>query len=118
MGRIAGTCYFKLDGQQLSLTGGVTVPVNTKVNEDVIGLDGSVDRKETHRAPYINGTFKVPEGFPLDKISNSVNMTAVAEMANGMVYVLVNAWLDGEAEVDAENGTAELAFHGEEGFYQ
>ena len=57
MPRIAGTCYFKIDGQQLSMTGGIEVPMNTKVNDDVIGLDGSVDRKETHRAPYIKGTF-------------------------------------------------------------
>ena len=47
MPRIAGTCYFKIDGQQLSMTGGIEVPMNTKVNDDVIGLDGSVDRKET-----------------------------------------------------------------------
>ncbi|ELN7444984.1 phage tail tube protein, partial [Escherichia coli] len=51
MARIGGTCYFKIDGQQLSLTGGIEVPMNRTVNDDIIGLDGSVDRKETHRAP-------------------------------------------------------------------
>ena len=51
MARIAGTCYFKIDGQQLSLTGGVEVPMNTTVKEDVMGLDGSVDYKESFRAP-------------------------------------------------------------------
>lgn len=49
MARIGGTCYFKIDGQQLSLTGGIEVPMNRTVNDDIIGLDGSVDRKETHR---------------------------------------------------------------------
>ncbi|ECD5357524.1 phage tail tube protein, partial [Escherichia albertii] len=53
MARIGGTCYFKIDGQQLSLTGGIEVPMNRTVNDDIIGLDGSVDRKETHRAPYV-----------------------------------------------------------------
>ena len=47
MARIGGTCYFKIDGQQLSLTGGIEVPMNRTVNDDIIGLDGSVDRKET-----------------------------------------------------------------------
>lgn len=37
MARIGGTCYFKIDGQQLSLTGGIEVPMNTKVNDDLIG---------------------------------------------------------------------------------
>ncbi|ELI8163735.1 phage tail tube protein, partial [Yersinia enterocolitica] len=64
MARIGGTCFFKIDGQQLSLTGGIEVPMNTAVKDDVIGLDGSVDYKETHRAPYIKGTFKVPKDYP------------------------------------------------------
>ncbi|RVU74720.1 phage tail tube protein [Pantoea dispersa] len=118
MSRIAGTTYFKLDGLQLSLTGGIEVPMNTRVNDDVIGLDGSVDRKETHRAPYIKGTFKVPKGFPLSKITGSDNMTGTAELANGQVYVLTEAWLFGEANHNAEEGTVDLEFHGSEGFYQ
>ncbi|MCZ5331039.1 hypothetical protein O5630_02585, partial [Escherichia coli] len=31
MARIGGTCYFKIDGQQLSLTGGIEVPMNRTV---------------------------------------------------------------------------------------
>lgn len=95
MARIGGTCYFKIDGQQLSLTGGIEVPMNRTVNDDIIGLDGSVDRKETHRAPYVKGTFKVPKNFPVSKITSSDEMTITAELANGQVYVLSSAWLPG-----------------------
>ncbi|MCV5079182.1 phage tail tube protein, partial [Escherichia coli] len=35
MARIGGTCYFKIDGQQLSLTGGIEVPMNRTVNDDI-----------------------------------------------------------------------------------
>ena len=63
MARIGGTCYFKIDGQQLSLTGGIEVPMNRTVNDDIIGLDGSVDRKETHRAPYVKGALQGAEEF-------------------------------------------------------
>lgn len=118
MGRIAGTTYFKLDSEQLSLTGGIEVPLNTVSREDVVGLDGSVDYKETFRAPYIKGTFKVPGGFPIDKITTSETMTATAELANGLVYVLREAWLSGEASFNAEEGTADLEFHGKSGFFQ
>lgn len=72
MAKIGGTCYFKVDGQQLSMTGGIEVPMNTKVNDDVIGLDGSVDRKETHRAPYVKGTYKVPKDFPSAKLQQQI----------------------------------------------
>ncbi|HGA2745961.1 TPA: phage tail tube protein, partial [Enterobacter roggenkampii] len=30
MAKIAGTTYFKIDGQQLSITGGIEVPMNTR----------------------------------------------------------------------------------------
>lgn len=46
MARIGGTCYFKIDGQQLSLTGGIEVPMNRTVNDDIIGLDGSVTARK------------------------------------------------------------------------
>lgn len=118
MSRIAGTCYFKVDGLQLSLTGGIEVPMNTTLNDDVIGLDGSVDRKETHRAPYVKGTFKVPKDFPISKITSSDSMTITTELANGMVYVLSNSWLHGEANHNPEEGTVDAEFHGTEGDYQ
>ena len=118
MAKIAGTCYFKIDGQQLSLTGGIEVPMNTAVKDDVMGLDGSVDYKETHRAPYVKGTFKVPKKFPISKIISSDAMTITAELANGLVYVLSGGWQHGEANHNAEEGTTELEFHGSEGFYQ
>lgn len=118
MGKIAGTTYFKIDGQQLSVTGGIEVPMNTKVRDDVIGLDGSVDYKETSRAPYTKVTAKVPKSFPVDKITSSDVMTITSELANDQVYVLSNAWLHGEANHNPEEGTVDLEFHGEEGFYQ
>ena len=118
MAKIAGTCYVKVDGQQLSLTGGIEVPMNTKVRDDVVGMAGDVDYKETHRAPYTKGTFKVPKDFPIDKLMNSDQMTITSELANGLVYVLTEAWQFGEANYNPEEGTVDLEFHGSEGFFQ
>ncbi|EIM1708951.1 phage tail tube protein [Aeromonas hydrophila] len=118
MGRIAGTCYFKVDGEQLSVTGGMEIPLNTNVKESIVGLDGGVDYKETHRSPYIKASFKIPKGFPLKKITTSDDMTITAELANGQVYVLKSAWLEGEANHNPEDGTADMQFNGKEGFHQ
>lgn len=118
MGRIAGTCYIKVDGLQLSATGGIEVPMNTKVKDDVIGLAGDVDYKETHRAPYTKATLKVPKDFPVDKLTQSDQMTITSELANGQVYVLSSAWVHGELNHNAEEGTVDAEFHGEEGDYQ
>ncbi|RTY53638.1 phage tail protein [Pantoea sp. YU22] len=118
MAKIAGTCYIKVDGQQLSATGGIEVPMNTNVKDDIIGTDGSVDYKETFRAPYTKATLKVPKGFPRDKLSSSDTMTITSELANGDVYVLSNAWVHGEMNHNADDGTVDVEFHGQEGFYQ
>ena len=118
MSKIGGTCYLKIDGQQLSITGGIEVPMNTKIRESMVGLDGSVDYKETHRAAYIKGTFKVPKNFPVTKITDSDAMTITAELANKSVYVLSGAFLVGEANHNAEEGTVDLEFNGDDGFYQ
>ncbi|MEN4578227.1 phage tail tube protein, partial [Pantoea agglomerans] len=45
-------------------------------------------------------------------------MTITSEMANGMVYVLSEAFLFGEANYNPEEGTVDLEFHGTEGFFQ
>lgn len=118
MAKIAGTCYIKVDGLQLSATGGIEVPMNTKIKESISGLDGSVDYKETSRAPYTKLTAKVPKGFPHDKLTDSDNMTVTSELANGDVYVLSGAFVEGELNHNPEDGTVDIQFTGEEGFYQ
>ncbi|AKZ72813.1 MULTISPECIES: phage tail tube protein [Enterobacteriaceae] len=118
MPRIAGTCFIKVDGLQLSPTGGIEVPMNLKVRDDIVDLSGGVDFKETHRAPYTKFTGKVPKDFPVDKITESTEMTITSELANGQVYVLSQAWLHGEANHNPEEGTVDLEFHGTEGGYQ
>ena len=116
--RSAGICYFKVDGEQLSLTGGIEVSMNTIIRDDIIGLTGDVHYKETRRAPYIKGTFKVSRQFPLKKIMETDDMAITAELANGTVFVMVNSWVHGEVNYNADEGTADIEFHGQRGDFQ
>ncbi|HGJ5854572.1 phage tail tube protein (plasmid) [Arsenophonus nasoniae] len=118
MQMVAGTCYFKVDGEQLAVEGGIEVPLNTVVRESIIGSAGEVFFKETHRAPYVKVKAIFPKNFPINKITTNTSMTITAELANGTVYVLASASLVGEANHNTEDGTVELEFNGEEGFYQ
>jgi Phage tail tube protein. len=118
MAKIGGTCYVKVDGLQIELTGGIEVPMNTKVKEAVVGLSGSTNYKETHRAPFIKGTYAVPKDFPINKLMDSDDMTATAELANGWVYVLSDAFVVGECDLKADEGTVDIEFNGTEGFFQ
>ena len=74
--------------------------------------------KETHRAPYVKGTFKVPKNFPVSKITSSDEMTITAELANGQVMYCRPPGCTAKLNDNAEEGTVDLEFHGEEGDYQ
>ena len=62
-GPYRGTCYFKIDGQQLSLTERHEVPMNRTVNDDIIGSTVQWTVKETHRAPYVERDLRGAEEF-------------------------------------------------------
>lgn len=62
--RLAGTCYFKVDGEQLELQGDLEFPFNSVTRETMASTTGVVGFKETVTVPYVAGTFIVPESFP------------------------------------------------------
>lgn len=82
MAKIAGTCFFKVDGQQLSLTGGIEVPMNTNVRDDIVGM--AWQGMWITRRPGGHLTLRArlsAQNFPVDKITTSDQMTITAELA-------------------------------------
>ena len=53
MGRIAGTCYIKVDGQQLAVEGSVEIPLSKTNRESKIGSTGVAGYSETEIAPFV-----------------------------------------------------------------
>ena len=45
-------------------------------------------------------------------------MTITAELANGKVYTLSGAWLEGETSAKGDDGTVDLEFAGLKGIWQ
>lgn len=116
--RVAGTCYFKVDGEQLELKGGLECPLTDKNLEAVVGLSGVAGYKETHRVPFIKGSFIFTPNFPREKLNEGRDMTITAELANGKVYTLSGAFLVGEPNAKGDDGEAELEFNGVKGIWQ
>lgn len=113
--RVAGTCYFKVDGEQLELSGNLEFPLNTVTRETVTSTSGVVGFKETVKTPYLSGDFVVPSDFPVEKIASSESLTITAECANGMVYTLSDAYLVEDASFKPVDGTVSLKFEGTNG---
>ena len=53
----------------------------------------------------------------MTKISQSDTLTVTAELANGKVYVLTEAYLSGETTVSGDEGTIPLEFRGAKGVW-
>lgn len=118
MSKIAGTCYIKADGEQFEVSGGVEVPVMNVKREAVMGLAGVSGFKETANKPFIKLTANVLKEFPIKKLQDSTDMTITAELANGTVYTLSGAFLEGEPSIKADEGTVDLEFAGLKGIWQ
>jgi hypothetical protein len=113
--RIAGTAYFKVDGEQFSLGGSMSYGVNKFTRESKAGLSGVVGYTETPHIPFVEGEFFMTSEIPTAKVESITNATITAELNNGKTILLRNAWTTGDVEVDAAAGTATIRFEGLEG---
>ncbi|OQS36677.1 phage tail protein [Chromobacterium haemolyticum] len=112
--RVGGTSYVKVDGVQLSVTGGHEVPLTDKEREGVATSAGNY-YTEKDGLPYVNVEAVLPPGFPIKKIMEGDSMTITSELANGMTYVLSGAWLKNRAAYNAEDGKVKFEFEGANG---
>ena len=110
--RVAGTCYIKVDGEQLEISGNVQYPLSKTKKEAIEGINGSPGYKETTIIPYLNVDAILTPDFPREKLVSGSDMTITAEFANGQVYTLMGAYLADEPQADAIEGTVSLSFKG------
>lgn len=110
--KIAGTCYIKADGVQFEVAGGVEFPLSHVKREVVMADGGPAGYSETATAPYVKLTAAVGREFPITKLQEATNMTVTVEAANGMVYTLSDAFVQGEPAIKATDGMVDLEFGG------
>lgn len=116
--RVAGIAYIKVDGEQLEVEGSVECPLSSLKRETVMGLAGVAGYKETAVKPYVKLSAIVVPGFPLKKLQEATDMTITVELANGTVYTLSGAFVEGEPGIKGDEGTVELEFGGKDGKWQ
>ncbi len=113
--KLAGTCYVKANAQQITITGGVECPLMDVKRETIMASGGAAGFSETAQAPYVKVTaLKVP-GSDLASITKATNLTVTVEYANGDVYTLSDAWVQGEPVHKGDDGTVDLEFGGMRG---
>jgi len=116
--RIAGVAYVKADGKQLEVKGGLEIPFSQVSRETVMSLTGNAGFKEIANRQYIKITAVFTRDFPISTLAQGTNMTVTAELANGKVFTLTGAYLEGETVSNGEEGTAEIEFSGVNGIWR
>lgn len=113
--KLAGTCFVKVNGEQLELQGNIEFPMNSVQRETMISTTGVVGYKETVVAPYVSGDFIVPAGFPIEDIKENTAQTITVECANGMVYTLSDAYVTDVIAYKPVDGTLTIKWEGTNG---
>ncbi len=110
--RIAGVCYLKVDGAQYNLRGNLKVNFSSSVRTGVAGQDSVHGFTEAPMVPSIEADISDVGGLSLEALYAISESTVTAELANGKVYVLRQAWFVGEISVATQDGTIPVKFEG------
>lgn len=112
--KVAGTAYIKVDGMQLTVTGGAEAPLSDKKRETV--YPGFY--KEEPLAPFLKMTVLHTPDLTIKTLTEGKDMTITCEFNNGKVYVLSGAYMVDEPTSKGEDGSIELQFDGIKGVWQ
>lgn len=110
--KIAGTCYVKVNAKVMTLGGTVTVSPSSVEREGKAGLSGVVGYVEKPRVPYIEVEAMTDPATKASDYDDITDATVTAELANGRVYILRNAWSTAASEINAAEGTFTKRFEG------
>lgn len=110
--RIAGTCYFKVGGTQYSIAGDVTISPEDFERESLSGLSGTAGYKENPTPPSIEVEIYTEQEVDIQAIAAIDDETVTAELANGQVWALRNAWKVGRSDMSASEGKMTVKFEG------
>jgi hypothetical protein len=110
--RFAGIAYLKVNGTQYPLKGNFNVSPSSVARTGVAGQDYVHGYQELPRVPFIEGDVSLVPELSTEDLQNVVDATVTAELANGKVYVLRNAWCTSALELQTHDGQCRVKFEG------
>lgn len=110
--RIAGTAFLKVDGSIYPLRGNFTVSPSALERAGISGQDFVHGFSEMPRVPFIEGDVSLVPELSMDVVESIINSTVTAELANGKVYVLREAWCRSALELNTREGQTRIRFEG------
>ncbi|WP_337049769.1 phage tail tube protein [Serratia fonticola] len=110
---LAGTAYVSVDGMTIMVAGQFKYSAGRFKRETLIGMDGVHGYKETFIAPYISCQVRDSGSLVVADFNNQVNVTIVAELANGKTVIGSGMWIVDQQEVDSEDAVFSVKWEGQ-----
>jgi len=110
--RFAGVALVKTDGRNIPLRGNLTVSPNSVERNMLAGQDAVHGYQELPRVPFIELDMSTLPEVEIEDIEAQVNVTVVAQLANGKQYSLSEATCRGGIEINARDGQARIRWEG------
>jgi uncharacterized protein YlzI (FlbEa/FlbD family) len=102
----------RVDGQQYEARGNFRVTGMTLKREGVAGQDFVHGYIEEPIVPEISGEWSIGNQLSIAQIEAITDSTVQCALANGMTYILSNAWSSGVRQIDAREGKVEVTLQG------
>lgn len=109
---IAGTLYVKIDGTQYPVKGKFKYSPLTSVKTGVAGADGPHGFNVKPKMPSVKGTLTDLGRLSVSQLQSLQSSTLTLELVNGKTFILSQAFLEGDIEVDTDEGEYEVEFKG------
>jgi Phage tail tube protein len=115
--RFAGIAFLNITDTeggsfQLPLRGNFTVSPSLKERTMIAGQDYVHGFQELPRVPYIEGDISLRPDVDLETLERQVNVTVIAQLANGKQYTLIEATCKSAIEANSRDGQARVRWEG------
>lgn len=110
--RVGGEIFVTLSGTgRLRARGTFTCNTGHPKRSAVVGSGGVHGYSEEEQVPFIEGEI-TKKGIDIDALCQVDGETVTAELADGSVFVLQDAWFAGDGNVDTQDGKMQVRFEG------
>src|SRR4029450_7612943 len=110
--KVGGVAFLKVDGNQYLLRGDLTVSPDMFERTGVAGQDMIHGYTETPRVPTITATLTDTGGLSMQDFQRMTAVTVTAELNNGKVYILREAWTSEARELNTAEGSMSVTWEG------
>lgn len=110
--RIGGVLSIRVDGKQYEARGNFSVSPSKAKRTGIAGQDFVHGYIEEPIVPSIKGDLSIGNQLSMVELENITNATVQCALANGVTYVLTEAWTTSAFSIDAHDGKVEVTFEG------